>query len=76
MIIVRTLLVNQQGGPLAQLQVSPQQPSLARDLTSIAVHTAIVLSTRKDTDVLAPFVNMLNNPSALVVSFLLHMVLH
>ena len=76
MSIVQTLLLNQQSGPLFQLQVSPQQPSFARELTTIAVHTAIVLSARKDADVLAPFVTMLNNPSALVVSLLLHMVLH
>ena len=70
MRIARALLVNQQGGQLVQLQVSPQQPSLARDLTALVVHTAIVLSARKDTDVLMPFVNMLNNPAALVVSVL------
>eukprot|EP00731_Ephydatia_muelleri_P024235 Em0016g506a len=68
--IARTLLMNQQSGPLAQLQVTPQQPSLARDLTAIAIHTAIVLSVKKDADVLAPFVNMLNNPSALVNAYL------
>ena len=69
MVIARTLLVNQQGGPLAQLRVSPVQSSLARDLTAIVVHTAIVLTTRRDNDVLVPFVNMLNNPGALMVRF-------
>lgn len=66
--LLRLLLANQQGGQLAQMTVSPDQPALCRTLTALVIHTAAVLLTRANDDLLLPFVNMLNNPSVLGVS--------
>ena len=65
--MARTLLANTQGGPLEPLQAAPKQRPLERDICALMVHTAVVFITRKDTELLSPFVNMLNNPAALVV---------
>ena len=64
----RVLLANEQGGPLAQLTVTSKQTPLQQTLGSIVVHTAAVLLCRQGVGLLKPFVNMLCNPTALVVS--------
>ena len=64
----RELIANEQGGPLAQLKVTPGQPSLHQTLGAIVVHAAAILQWRQRVDILKPFTNMLNNPVALVVS--------
>jgi len=66
--VARSLVANEQGGPLAQLGVAPQQPLLNRILGAIVVHTAAVFFCRQRVKILQPFVNMLNNPAALIVS--------
>ena len=66
--MARSLVANEQGGPLAQLGVAPQQPLQNRILGAIVVHTATVFFCRQRVEILQPFVNMLNNPAALVVS--------
>jgi len=66
--MARSLVANEQGGPLAQLGISPQQPLQHRTLGAIVVHTAAVFFCRQRVYILQPFVNMLNNPAALVVS--------
>ena len=66
--MARSLVANEQGGPLAQLGVAPQQPLQHRTLGAIVVHTAAVFFCRQRLAILQPFVNMLNNPAVLVVS--------
>eukprot|EP00731_Ephydatia_muelleri_P016208 Em0009g632a len=68
--MARTLLANTQGGPLEPLQAAPKQRPLERDICALMVHAAVVFITRKDTELLSPFVNMLNNPAALVNAYL------
>ena len=65
---MRLLLGNQQGRTLAQITVSPDQPTLCQMLSGIVVHTVSVVLNRTRVNLLLPFVNMLNNPSALEVS--------
>lgn len=64
----RALLANQQGGVLAQMSVSPNQPLQCRTLTGLVVHTALVLFSRPKVEILLPFFHMLTNPSALNVN--------
>ena len=64
----RDLLANEQGGPLAQMRVTPGQPSLHQTLGAIVVHAATILQWRQRVDILKPFVNMLNDPAGLTVS--------
>ena len=66
--MARLLIANEQGGTLAQLVVDPMQPLQHRTLGGIMVHTAAVFFCQQRIDILQPFVNMLNNPAALVVS--------
>ena len=66
--MAKLLVANEQGGTLAQLIVDPMQPLQHRTLGAIVVHTAAVFFCRQRVDILQPFVNMLNNPAALVVS--------
>ena len=60
--MIRLLLSNQQGGSLAQMIVSPDQPALCRILGSVVVHTvAVILSVSKASiELLSPFGNILN----------------
>lgn len=68
--VSRLLLANQQGGQvLAQMTASPQQSPMLRILSPIVVHTVSVLLCQQKMNILLPFVNILNNPTALVVSF-------
>ena len=64
----RALLANEQGGPLAQLKVTPEQTSLHQTLGAVVVHAAAVLQCMHRVTILQPFTNMLNNPRALAVS--------
>lgn len=64
----RLLLTNKQGGPLAQMTISPTLLSECKTLGSIVIHTASVVSSKSTCQVLLPFFNMLTNPAALTVS--------
>jgi len=66
--MARALVANEQGGPLAQLRIAPRQPLQHRALGAIVVHTAAIFLCRQRVGILQPFVNMLKNPAALVVS--------
>ena len=68
MYVMRLLLENQQGQALAQMTVSPNQSSLCQMLSGIVIHTVSVVLNRTRVNLLLPFMNILNNPSALVVS--------
>ncbi len=46
---------------------SPYQAGLHRTLTGLVVHTVTVLLSRANTELLLPFINMINNPAALEV---------
>ena len=64
----RLLVANEQGGTLAQLGVCPRQPLKHRTLGAVVVHTVAVFFCQQKVDILQPFVNILKNPAALVVS--------
>ena len=66
-LIMRLLLSNQQGGPLAQMAVSPDQSALCRTLTDIVVHTVSVIMSKTNVDLLAPFEKLLTKPTDLKV---------
>jgi len=66
--MMRLLLANQQGGVLDTMTVSPHQSSKHKSLSSIVIHTAVVLYSRPNVDMLLPFTNMLQNPQAIEVS--------
>ena len=66
----RLLLANEQGGPLAQLHVTPELPALCKTLGAIVIHTVAVLESSFQQPVLQPLVNMMANPAALAVSAL------
>ena len=69
-LMARALLANQQGGRvLEQMFVCPQQPLHCRTLMGVVVHAAAVFFSRKNVDILSPFVNMLNNPAILNVCY-------
>ena len=66
----RALLANQQGGRvLEQMSVSPQQPLQCRTILGVVVHATTVFFNKQAVGVLLPFVNILNNPAALNVSW-------
>lgn len=62
------LLTNSQGGRLAEMNVSPDNPPECRIVGSIVVHTVAVLSANSANPILHPFINMLMKPGALAVS--------
>ena len=66
--MAKLLVANEQGGTLAQLMVKPRQHLQHRTLGAIVVHAIAVFLCQQRVDVLKPFINMLNNPAALVVS--------
>jgi len=66
--MARSLVANEQGGPLAQLGIAPWQPLKHGILGVIVVHTTAVFICRQRVDILQPFLSMLNNPAALIVS--------
>lgn len=63
----RLLLTNEQGGPLAQLHVTPELPAMCKTLGAVVVHTVAVLESKSRQHTLLPFVNMMANPAALAV---------
>ena len=67
MQLARLLLMNQQGGTLAQMKVSPTLPTEFKTLSSIVIHTVAILSSNSAYPILLPFWNMLVNPAALAV---------
>jgi len=69
-LMARSLVANEQGGPLAQLRIAPQRSLQHRTLGAIVVHTAAVLLCQQGVQILQPFLNMLNNPAALVHAYL------
>ena len=68
--MVRLLLSNKQGGQLAEMAVSPNQPALCRTLEGIVVHTVSVVLNKAAVDLLQPFLNILSDPIALEVNVL------
>ena len=50
--------------------ISPNQPIQCRTLTGLVMHTAVVIFSRLDIELLLPFVSMLTNPAALNVSMI------
>ena len=64
----RRLLVNQQGGILAQMRVSENQSSESKTVSSIVVHVVAVLFSNSKLQVLLPFIKMLDDPASLSVS--------
>jgi hypothetical protein len=64
----RLLLTNEQGGPLAQLRVTPELPAIYKTLGAVVIHTVAVLESSSRKPILLPFVNMMSDPAALVVS--------
>ena len=66
-IAARLLLVNKQGGPLAQMCITPELPAQYKTLGALVVHTVAVVNTHAGLPILLPFVNMLTNPGALAV---------
>ena len=59
---------NEQGGPLAALQVSAGQPGNVRTLIAVVVHTAATLLSRSKVDLLSPLVTLLTSPGDMAVS--------
>ncbi|XP_064404373.1 E3 ubiquitin-protein ligase RNF213-like isoform X3 [Halichondria panicea] len=68
--VLRLLLANRQSGTLVQMVASPYQAGLHRTLTGLVVHTVTVLLSRANTELLLPFINMINNPAALEDAYL------
>ena len=66
----RLLLVNKQGGPLAQLCMTPELPGMCKTLGSIIVHTVAVLDSNSRQPMLYPFVAMMAYPADLIVSYM------
>ena len=66
--MARSLIANEQGGPLVWLSVAPRQPPQCRTLTALVVHATAVFFSRQRLDVLQPFLSMLTDPAKLAVS--------
>ena len=69
--IARLLITNRQGGPLAQMRVTPDQPLEYKILSRIVLHTASIFSSISEDPkghFLLPFINMLTAPETLSVS--------
>ncbi len=66
--LARLFLANAQGGPLAQMKITPELPLSHNILGFIAVHTTLVLSCQSKNLILHPFVSMMSNIAALQVS--------
>ena len=66
--MARALIANEQGGPLAALRVSPDQPAIQRTMAAVVVHTAATLFSRQRVELLHPLIAMLTKPAELKVS--------
>ena len=67
----KLILHNEQGSPIAQMKIRPGLTPESKIIGAIAVHTAIVISSRAHLPLLLPFLNMLHHPAALTVSFVI-----
>ena len=66
-IMARTLVSNEQGGPLAALQVSGSQPGHHQTLSAIVIHTVACLLTRGNIDLFCPLTTLLTKPGDMAV---------
>ena len=66
--MARALIANEQGGPLAALRISPDQPAIQHTMAAVVVHTAATLFSRQSVELLHPLVAMLTKPAELTVS--------
>ena len=69
-VVARKLVCNAQGGPLAALQVTPNQPVSQQSLGALVVHAVVVLINRSNLDILHPLVTLLNSPGDMTVSYI------
>lgn len=67
-VMGRKLVSNDQGGPLAALQVSVNQTMTQHSLQAVAVHAVAILICESSLDLLSPLVTMLNDPGSMEVS--------
>ena len=67
-IMARALVSNEQGGPLAALQVSTGQPGSCRTLGALVVHVVATLLSRSSDDLVSPLFNILSTPGNMAVS--------
>ena len=68
-VVARKLISNAQGGPLASLQVTANQPMFQQTLGALVVHAVTVLISRSSLDLLCPFVTLFKDPGSMAVSF-------
>jgi hypothetical protein len=68
------LLANEQGGPLAQLRVTPELLDIYKTLRAVVVHTVAVLESSSGRQILLPFINMMASPVALAVSYSIYVL--
>ena len=66
-IMARTLVSNEQGGPLAALQVSAGQPGHHRTLSAVVIHAVACLLARGNIDLLCPLTTLLTKPGDMAV---------
>ena len=66
--MARLLLTNKQGGPLAQLCVTPELPAICKTLGAIIIHTVAAIDSNSGQPLLLPFLNMMTYPAQLAVS--------
>ena len=66
--MAKLFLTNEQGGPLAQLCVTPELPAICKTLGAIIVHTVAVIELNSGQPLLLPFLNMMAYPAQLAVS--------
>ena len=67
-VMARKLVSNEQGGPLAALQVSAGQTSSQQSLGALVVHTVAVLASKTSLHLLQPLVTLLIAPGNMAVS--------
>ena len=61
-------MCNEQGGPLAALQVSAGQPGVHHTLSAVVIHSVASLLSRKRLDLLSPLVTLLIKPENMAVN--------
>ena len=67
-LMARKLVSNEQGGPLAALQVSAGQTPSQQSLGALVVHVVAVLYSRGSVDLIRPLATLLTNPANMAVS--------
>ena len=65
----RCLLINQQGGNLAQMKISETLDSVCKTVGAVVMHAIAVLFSNSKLQLLLPFISMLENPAVLTVSW-------